>query len=283
MAPGPATRRRCRGVRFFLPEPSILLRSARRRRSSPSQKRVLQRRGKCWAPRASQACGFPSFPLRSSHLRPGNPTAWGRPSVNGPLGTQGTEGKGRTGSLWAGRVTEGVGGRAARKPPRAPSRQRWGAAQPALRPPPPPPDQSRRLGTQPTAAYEPEETDVWRGGRGEAPPPITAEPRLETIKTASPRRPAERTCAGALPLLPAPAFRLRFLRRLLVTCQAPTKENRAQGPGSQAFSLAWEQRAICSGSRSSSSGTKYNDSSGVLSFPGRRAAQTARSGTGSSQ
>lgn len=252
----------------------------------PLPERVLQRRGKCWAPRASRACGFPSFPLRSSHLRPGNPTAWGRPSVNGPLGTQGTEGKGRTESLWAGRARRGweAGRRGSHRglpPTSAGARPRRRSGRPAL--PPPPPDQSRRLETKPAAAYKPEKTDVWRRGRGEAPPPTTAEPRLETIRTQPPQEPAtERTCAGALPRLPAPAFGLRFLRRLVVTCQAPTKENRAQGPGGQAFSLAWEQRAICSGSRSSSSGIKYNDSSGVLSFPGRWAAQTARSRTRSS-
>lgn len=283
--PSPATRRWCRGVRFLLPQPSILP-SARRQRSSPSQSGCCRGGGSA-GPQGpvGPAASPPSpsaVPTSAQEIQPpgggrASTARWGRraPRAKGGLSPCGPGERGGGGRQGAAEATAGSLPPALGRGP--------GGAQAGLRPPPPPPDQSRRLETKPAAAYKPEKTDVWRRGRGEAPPPTTAGPRLETIRTQPPQEPAtERTCAGALPRLPAPAFGLSFLRRLVVTCQAPTKENRAQGPGGQAFSLAWEQRAICSGSRSSSSGIKYNDSSGVLSFPGRWAAQTARSRTRSS-
>lgn len=88
-------------------------------------------------------------PRLSSRLRPENPTAWGRPSVNVPSWDAG-RGEQRAGPT----REEGVCRKAPWEPPRAPSRQRWGAADvarmlsplpapPAARSPaPPPPYQS---------------------------------------------------------------------------------------------------------------------------------------------
>lgn len=88
-------------------------------------------------------------PRLSSRLRPENPTAWGRPSVDGPSGDAG-RGEQRAGPT----REEGVCRKAPWEPPRAPSRQRWGAAVVAriLSPLPAPPAPARRAEPSPAAA-----------------------------------------------------------------------------------------------------------------------------------
>lgn len=78
--------------------------------ASPVQKRPLPEAtaaetGEVLGPKGRSGLRLPLSPPRprcGPHLRPGNPTAWKRPSVNGPLGTPGTKGRGRARSLWAG-------------------------------------------------------------------------------------------------------------------------------------------------------------------------------------
>lgn len=65
----------------------------------------------------------------SSHLRPGNPTAWGRPNVSPPARDAGHGGQ-RAGRLPVGRAAaEKERRKAPWEPLPAPSHQRWGAAE----------------------------------------------------------------------------------------------------------------------------------------------------------
>lgn len=248
--------------------------SASRHRGGPSQRRALQRRGKCWAPRATRACGFPApaaAPTSAQEIRP-----WGPPSVYSPPGTQGAEGRGRSRSLGAGpgREESAAGRRrgslrglpptrAGARPTQRACPPRRGKSGPAAgSPAPPPPDQSQALGKKPAAACEAEGTDARRAGRGEAPPPDpTASGRAGGL--------AQAHCSA----LPLPSR--RFSGGLRVTCQAPAKERtELPPPAGELLSLAGARWTICSGRR-----VKYGDSSGVLGSAGRWAAR-ARPGQG---